>query len=243
MSQPTRAIRALSFDAGGTLLTPCPSPGHVYAEVAARHGFPDLSPTELDRRFAQLWPSHTRNGFDYTRAAWAELADVVFAGLIESRPSATSLFTALYERFADPDVWHVYPDVRPTLCALRAAGLPLAVISNWDDRLRPLLARLELTPLLDVLVISSEVGVAKPAPAIFHHAAARLGVPAPEILHIGDDPRSDYRGALDAGFQAALLHRGPPQPLSPHHIRSLDAVLATAISPSRATVRVANLRD
>ena len=48
----------------------------------------------------------------------------------------------------------------------------------------------------------------KPAPAFFHAAAARLGVPSGEILMVGDDIESDIAGAQSAGMQAALVKTG-----------------------------------
>ena len=50
-----------------------------------------------------------------------------------------------------------------------------------------------------------DVGHAKPRPEIFHTAVATLGVAPHEILHIGDNERTDVRGALDAGFRAIRL--------------------------------------
>ena len=54
-------------------------------------------------------------------------------------------------------------------------------------------------------IYSMDVGHAKPRPEIFQHAVETLGVPAHEILHIGDNERTDVRGALAAGFRAIRL--------------------------------------
>ena len=54
-------------------------------------------------------------------------------------------------------------------------------------------------------VYSMDVGHAKPRPEIFAAAVAALGIPADQILHVGDNERTDVRGALAAGFRAVRL--------------------------------------
>src|SRR5262245_44047237 len=132
-------IRAVTFDVGGTLIEPWPSVGHVYATVAAEFGISGIAPEQLNRGFVQAWKA--RQSFDYSREAWRELVDQSFAGLTP-HPPEEACFNAIYERFAQTDVWRVFDDVLPTLKALRASGLKVAAISNWDERLRPLLGLL-----------------------------------------------------------------------------------------------------
>jgi putative hydrolase of the HAD superfamily len=200
-------IEALTFDVGQTLIEPWPSVGHVYAQVAARHGVQGLSADLLDRRFATAW--RALKEFNYTRAEWAALVDETFRGLAPALPSLT-FFAELYAHFAQPEAWRVFPDVRPALDAAAARGLKLGIVSNWDDRLRPLLQRLKLYDAFDAVVVSCEVGAPKPAPAIFHHAARLLGLPPAAILHVGDSLELDAEAARAAGFQAVQLCRNAP---------------------------------
>ena len=83
----------------------------------------------------------------------------------------------------------------------------LGLISNFDGRLRPILAHLGLAGAFDPLVISSEVGADKPDPWIFQQALALAGTTAAEALHVGDEPRGDWQGAAEAGLQVFQLHR------------------------------------
>jgi putative hydrolase of the HAD superfamily len=211
-----RMIRAVTFDVGGTLIRPWPSVGHVYAEVAAENGFAGLDPDELTQRFGQAWsrlkPSH------YSREEWAAIVDATFAGLIPDGASR-ALFPALYDRFNDARCWELFADVLPTLLSLKMAGLKLVILSNWDERLRPLLAGLELLPAFDEVVISCEAGAAKPARAIFETAEARLKLLPSELLHIGDSPREDLAGALACGWNALLIDRS--RAAAPDRVASL----------------------
>ena len=210
-------IRAVTFDVGGTLIKSWPSVGHIYAEVAARHGCPGLSPETLTHRFAAAW--WAQKGFNYTRAEWAALVAATFRGLADTAPGM-EMFRELYRRFAEPGAWHVFEDVLPTLHALSALGLKLGVISNWDRRLGPLLRRLKLYGYFDAVVVSCNVGSAKPSPAIFGHAVKRLGVPPDAILHVGDNLEMDVHGARAAGLQALQICRGA-KALRKGQIRSL----------------------
>lgn len=198
------AIHAVTFDVGGTLIECWPSVGHIYAEVAAQDGL-HVQPAALNRRFKAAWQAF--EGFRHTRADWLQLVQRTFDGL--APPSVIQiLFPRLYDRFAQPDAWHVYEDVTPLLTALRARGLKLGIISNWDDRLRPLLKALKLEAYFDSIMVSCEVGVCKPAREVFRAACAELGSAPEHILHIGDNREADWQGARDAGLQALHLRRG-----------------------------------
>ena len=200
----TPKIRAVTFDVGGTLIRPWPSVGHVYAEVAARNGLKGLSPEDLNKKFAAAWCE--KKNFQHTKEGWARLVDQTFAGLCEPPPSRT-FFPAIYQRFAEADTWRIYDDLLPALDALASKDVPLAVISNWDERLRPLLRQLRLDGYFETIVVSCEVGFAKPSPVIFEHAAKMLRVPPEQILHVGDSAKEDFGGAESAGLQALLLDR------------------------------------
>ncbi len=213
-------MRAVCFDVGGTLIEPWPSVGHVYAEVAVQFGITDIAPDALNMQFAAAWKA--RRGFDYSRAAWRELVNHSFAGLWPVAPSQ-GCFDAMYEAFATAAPWRMFDDVLPTLAAIRARGRKLAVVSNWDERLRPLLRELKLIEHFEVVVISQEAGFTKPSPEIFQRAASELGLPLETILHIGDSEAEDLYGARSAGMKSLLLDRRSTG--GPRTVNTLAAVL------------------
>ena len=210
------AIGAVSFDAGGTLIEAAPSVGHVYAQVASEFGVSGLNPENLSQRFFELW--HAKENFNYSREEWYALVRAVFGEHSARLPEA--FFPAIYDRFAGPEAWRVCPDAWEALDVLASHDIPMAVISNWDERLRPLLARLKLIPFFHAIVISREVAFAKPSPVIFEVAARKLGLPPERILHVGDSYTEDVEGARAAGFQAVLLARNKTADL-PNQIVSL----------------------
>lgn len=197
-------IKAVTFDVGGTLIEPWPSVGHVYAEVAARHCARRFDADLLNRRFMAAWEA--RPAFDYTAEDWSAVVDATFAGLIAVKPSQT-FFRELYEQFAHAGAWRIFDDVLPTLAALAEQGVRLGVISNWDDRLRPLMTSLGLARHFGTIVVSCEIGASKPSPVPFHAAVKALGASAENILHVGDSAEMDFAGARAAGFQAVQIVR------------------------------------
>ena len=162
-------IRAVTFDVGGTLIAPYPSVGAVYAEVAAQQGMSGLSPERLNQQFAKAW--REKRNFDHSKVAWRKIVTETFAGSLEP---TEIFFQKLYQRFAEPACWHTFEDVKGTLRHLRKLGFNLAAISNWDERLRPLLRSLGLAQFFDGIVISCECGCVKPSPKIFQRAAGLL---------------------------------------------------------------------
>jgi putative hydrolase of the HAD superfamily len=211
------SVEAVTFDVGNTLITTWPSVGHFYSEIAARHGCGGVSPEVFEQRFRAVWPG--RIHLSETRAGWEQVVDEVFDGLVDIPPSRT-FFSEIYDRFAQADAWRIYDDVLPTLDRLATLGFRLAVISNWDDRLRDLLRRLKLDVRFETIVVSSEIGHAKPDPAIFAEAISCLGLPANRILHIGDSAEADLHGARAAGMHAWQILRNATDS-GADHVRSL----------------------
>jgi HAD superfamily hydrolase (TIGR01549 family) len=104
------------------------------------------------------------------------------------------------------ETWVPYDDALPTLRELRRRGVKLAVISNAGVDVRRVLDRTGMTGLLDAVIISHEVGVVKPSPAIFERALVALGVAPAAALMVGDNPRDDG-GAARLGVRTLILPR------------------------------------
>ncbi len=228
---------AVTLDAAGTLFAPREPVGVTYARVAAAHGIV-LDPTAAGARFRGALraapplafpgvPADQRN--DAERAWWRVIVRESFGADAAGRPGFAACFDALYARFARPEAWRLDEGALDTLGALRAAGLRLGVVSNFDRRLGALLAGLGIAPLVDAVVASGDHDAAKPDPRLFHAAARLLGAPPGGVLHVGDDLDVDVRGARAAGFRAMLLAPGggspPPGVAVLRRLRDLPAAL------------------
>lgn len=222
-------LGAVTFDVTGTLIH-CPRLGEIYAQGLAEDGI-HLAEDEIGRLFVDVWqeldcrvPSGTDRFQTHSggpRGFWAELLERLCR--LAGQPSPSPLAAErLYHAFTAADAWVVYPEVPRILAALRRAGLRLAVVSNWDERLLAILGELDLERHFDTLVVSQLEGVAKPSPVIFRRAAERLGLPPARVLHVGDSQRLDVEGARAAGLQALLLRRGEES----GDLRDLEGLLA-----------------
>jgi HAD superfamily hydrolase (TIGR01509 family) len=135
------------------------------------------------------------------RAAYVGLAATVETGI-------DGLAEALYERVLTAAGWTPYPDAVPTLRALRAAGIRLAVVSNIGFDIRQLLGGWGVADLVDAVVLSYEIGCCKPDPAIFRYACRALDVAPERALMVGDTPAD--AAAVAAGCTALILPAGAP---------------------------------
>jgi putative hydrolase of the HAD superfamily len=197
-------IRVVTFDVGGTLIEPWPSVGHIYAEVAALHGVVGLSASALSSRFGVAWATNGCRA--ESRADWQAVVRDTFQAWPALADNET-FFASLYDRFTHLNAWHIFEDVVSGLESLKTSGIRLGIVSNWDDRLRPLLERLQLGHWFEMMVISCETDCRKPDPAIFRRAAAAFGLPPGRIMHVGDSWEHDVLGARRAGFRAVQVQR------------------------------------
>ncbi|MGW0671909.1 HAD family hydrolase [Streptomyces sp. NPDC002746] len=101
----------------------------------------------------------------------------------------------------------LYADVRPTLAALQGRGIRVIVAGNQTPRAGQLLRALDLPA--DLVVMSAEWGVAKPAPEFFARVLAVSGAGPQSTLYVGDHPANDVLPARAAGLLTAHLRRGP----------------------------------
>ena len=206
-------IRAIFFDAAGTLFYLTKTVGDHYAYVGREVGL-DLDAQELDRAFHTAWQEMPRRSAiegpreNDDKGWWCELVGHVFD---RAAPSLSELdrenfFEVAYEHFAEAGVWKLYPEVLDVLEQLRER-YQLAVISNFDGRLRFILQNLGISKFFAHVFISSELGADKPDPEIFRRALKIMHLGANEALHVGDDPERDWKAAAAAGLLVFRLDR------------------------------------
>ena len=102
---------------------------------------------------------------------------------------------------------HLFDDVIPFLEKLRTRGIKIAVVSNCTENTRPLLTSLGVDVLADALILSCEVGAAKPAAEIFRCALDRLGVAAEAAVFVDDQP-GFCAGSVAVGISTVQIVRG-----------------------------------
>lgn len=101
----------------------------------------------------------------------------------------------------------LYDDSLEVVRALRAQGIPTALVSNCSHNTRPIVDRLGLEREFDTVILSFEVGAMKPDPAIYREALSRLGDPDPSRSVFVDDQVRYCDGAMAVGLQTFLILR------------------------------------
>lgn len=207
------AIRYILFDAAGTLIYPEPGVAVAYEAIGREHGC-SLSAAEIKPRFAAAYGRQFAQSRDLAtdesreRQRWRAVVAEVF----HEWPHAVEvLLENLWQHFAAARHWPLFDDVASTWQELTALGYTLGIASNFDGRLRAILAeRLELDPPL--LFVSTAIGHAKPSASFFAAIQQRLAANADDILMVGDDEENDVLAPRRAGWHALHLQRGQRSP-------------------------------
>lgn len=208
-------IRALLFDAAGTLIEPAEPVAEVYSRHFAEAGW-RVPPPAVRGAFGAVFSQAAApdygahaDGDAAERAWWRE---VVFATMrtcgIDPRAEmqgADRCFERLFRHYAVPGAWRVFPEVAEVLEAAGRAGLVTGVVSNFDRRLHGILDGLGLA--FGFVLTSADARSRKPDPAIFREALSRLGMAASEVWHAGDSPEADVAGARGLGIESYLVDR------------------------------------
>lgn len=204
-------VRAIVFDAVGTLIRVRGSVGAIYAQAAEQFGV-SISADELEHRFRAAFRRRVAVDAECgyrTDAAW-ELArwQAIVAEAFSELPEPLAIFPVLWQTFARPETWEVFPDVAPALARLSKRGLILAVGSNFDTRLHQVLDGWPELRSLAPRFISAEIGWSKPARSFFTTIGDVLGLPPAELLMVGDHEELDIVPARAAGWHAVPVIRG-----------------------------------
>lgn len=202
-----QSVEVIFLDAGGVLLNPDWERGSA---ILAAHGIAatsaQLAKAELTakRRMDDDGLSHTTS--DIARED-GYLGQVVRATGIEVSPDALRAAAADFEEeHLRDNLWSEMPaEVPGALSRLHDAGYRMAVVSNAEPNLRTRIQKAGLEPFFDALIISAELGIQKPDPAIFQAALDRVAVSAEHAVHVGDFYALDVVGARGVGIVPILL--------------------------------------
>ena len=150
-------LKALFFDAAGTLFEAREPVGHTYARIARQHGLiadDAVVSAGFRRAFAStpglaFGPGHRADEIRrLEREWWYGLVRRSFEGLGEF-DSFDAFFDELFAYFGEPANWVPLPDARSVLQRLKDTDLKLGIISNFDHRLYRILDGLDLRPFFD----------------------------------------------------------------------------------------------
>ncbi len=194
----SRSYDAILFDLDGTLLNNRASHDAAFAKLCER--YPSVLRVESKEQKAAL-----------IRLYSVDDPEVVYRKFCRKNhwetPPAFADFWKLWKTFyvelAEP-----FPNAKETLELLRRNGYRIGMITNGESEFqRAKLRSSGLLPYFDLVVVSGEVGVAKPQAEIFGLCADGLDVEISRCLFVGDNPKTDLAGAENAGMDFMLVRR------------------------------------
>ena len=175
--------------------------GHVQAELMRRLTAPTGRSVDMDEQTYRAWCN---------RDLAPHLHREAYLHLLRESGLPDHHAESLYRRVVDAASWTPYPDTARVLATLHDRGVKTAVVSNIAFDLRPAFQTLGSDGHVDEFVLSFEVGLVKPNPAIFATALGRLGVDAGAALMVGDSEEADG-AALEVGCRFALVDPLPTE--------------------------------
>ncbi len=217
MSAPRRSIAVAAFDIGETLIDET----RIWSRWADRLSVTRLTFLGVLGAMAAAGRPH-RDAFEFFRPGLDIEAEM--AAWAAEDP------TGLRENFDGDDL---YADVPGCFAGLRDAGIAVVIAGNQPPQARAALEALDLG--VEHIVISADIGWAKPQPEFFAAVADVAGVEPDRIAYVGDRVDNDVLPARRSGMAAVLVRRGPwgylqaewPEAAQADHIvASLDALPA-----------------
>jgi putative hydrolase of the HAD superfamily len=202
------------LDAAGTLIHTAEPVEKVYARYFSQFGWIALA-AEIRLSFRETFSSlpdpefaHHPDGDAAERAWWRLVVEKTAraVGIRAVSPEFDACFHALFEHYARPEAWAIYPEVLPILARLRVDGWKLAVVSNFDRRLHGVLSGSGLTESFDLILTSADVSARKPSPLLLQKAMSAFPG-ATSVCHVGDSSHADGGAAKAAGIPCLILDR------------------------------------
>jgi HAD superfamily hydrolase (TIGR01509 family) len=213
-------LKAVLFDLDFTLARPGPELGpEGYVRVGERHGL-HLDPARYEAaRDAALVDLRRHPELEHDDEIWFRFTERIVRGMGGDADSAYDCGVEITRGWERHENFDLYGDVRPTIEALRAAGLRIGLVSNSARDVREFARHHGLE--VDAGISSFHHGHTKPHASIFRAVLDLLGVEPAEAVMVGDTIADDIEGALAVGMSAVLLDREDRRPEFEPRIQTL----------------------
>lgn len=200
-----KRIKAISFDLDGTLIQ-LTSPHVIIKNFLNAHGL-QKSTKEVFEALNSITSCMDMLKRLDAKSYYINLNKMILEAL-GVKEKIHELAVSMYEKWFDYANAELYSDVEEVLARLSRIGIIMGVISdNLSNEVQKVLEKEGVIGYFSVIVTPDISGSFKPDKRIYEEFERRIGVYRSDILHVGDDLKRDYLGALNAGFNAVLLDR------------------------------------
>ncbi|TVY08534.1 HAD-IA family hydrolase [Paenibacillus cremeus] len=219
LRKPLKAYKAIFFDVGDTLLT-IPAARSIMREYLASRSLhrDEVRIGELfTEAFRLFYYGKPLDAFEVCtpesdRAFWVKLYRYILLKLDVHEEQWTEeqldeCSSEMYDLFTSPEQYALFDDVQDSIAALKQQGYHLGIISNFAPTLASILKHKGILHYFDPVIVSTEVGLEKPDPAIFRLALERSELAPEDVLYIGDHDRNDIWAPAQAGIDAVKIKR------------------------------------
>jgi putative hydrolase of the HAD superfamily len=218
MRKPLSHYKMIYLDAGDTLLT-IPTARLIlqqYLAVRSMQREEEHIGELFTEAFRLFYYGKQLNPFEVCtpesdRAFWVNLYKYVLEKLGAheewSEGQIHEVCHELYDIYVAPEHYQLFEDVKECLVKLQEQGLRLGIVSNFAPTLKAILESKGILSYFDPVIVSTEVGLEKPDPAIFKLALELSGLEAKDILYIGDHERNDIWAPNQVGIDAVKIIR------------------------------------
>jgi phosphoglycolate phosphatase len=190
------------FDLDGTLIETAPEIADAVNDTLTRFELPPVTQQQVND-----WIGHGTRELLIQALAYVGNTSADVVRHADSFKPIEAEFGQFYEARCGTRS-HLYPNVRETLHALRAAGVKLVVMTNKEGRYtQTVLDAHDLAPLFDLVISGDTLPVKKPNPAGIEHGLQRLGVARERALFVGDSS-IDVATARNGGLAVWALPYG-----------------------------------
>lgn len=137
---------------------------------------------------------------------YMEYLGIMFAYL-HLDPDIREFHEILFREHPPRKEWRLYDETIEFMGELKNRDMKIGLLSNWDHSAREILGKLGLSKYFDSIIISSEIGVEKPAREAFQHSLKDIASTAEESFYVGDNFYDDVKGGNQAGLKVFLINR------------------------------------
>lgn len=183
------------------------------------------------------FPLMTHEEFFAGKDWWLNTEEFIYEGLLTHTDSERAMRVSkkFRSRYINLFYWRLFPDTVSTLELLNSKGYTMNILSNHVPEAKNIIEKLGISRYFDKIFISADMGVEKPNPIIYQMALSHTTKDALKIM-IGDSYEADIIGALNNGFDNAIMVRKPNTNKYMHYTRffdGIDAIIEEIINENR----------